>query len=174
MSPTRPMLVLFLLLAFPILPACGIERKGGASAGRGPISHASDAESPFAPAQLVIHPLSRVVKDPATGEERVELHLELRDRWEDSVKWLGDAVIELFKETPPVANASVGNEQVKRWTINLTNPDENVKAYDRVTRTYRLTLVGLPADQRKNAAWKLEARWLLPSGRTLTASQRMD
>ncbi len=168
--PARPHHLI--LAALLLLPSCGIERKGGT--GRGPISHAAEHESPFAPAQLVIHPLTRLVKDPATNEERVELHLELRDRWDDSVKWLGDAVLELFRESPPIANASVGNEQIKRWTINLTNPDENVKAYDRVTRTYRLTLVGLPTDRRKSGTWKLEARWLLPSGRTLTASQRFD
>lgn len=170
----RPVTLIPLALLVLIVPSCGIERKGGSTTGRGPVSWASDAESPFAPVQLVIHPLTRVVRDQATGEERIELHLELQDRWDDSVKWLGDAVLELFRETPPIANASVGNEQVKRWTINLTNPDENVKAYDRVTRTYRLTLVGLPAEKSKAARWKLEARWQLLSGRTLTAMQRLD
>jgi hypothetical protein len=154
--------------------SCGIERKGGATGGRGPISHAGEQESPFVPVQLVVHPLTRVVRGTAAGDDRVELHLELRDRWEDSVKWLGDVVIELFRESPPIANASSGGEQVKRWKVELTDAEANVKAYDRVTRTYRLTLVDLPSDKGKSGVWKLEARWMLPEGRTLVATQRLE
>lgn len=148
-----------------------MERKGGA--GRGPVSQVAPGENPFAPAQLVIHPLSRVVKDPATGEERIELHLELRDRWDDSAKWLGEVVLELHRDAPPVANGPTGNEQLKRWRVDLNDPEANVKAYDRVTRTYRLTLVGLPME-RNQGAWRLEARWTLPEGRSLSASKRME
>ena len=168
---TKRFLTLAALLA---LASCGIERKGGATGGRGPISNATANESPFAPVQLVVHPLTRVAKDPNTGDERVELHLELRDRWEDSVKWLGSVVIELFCESPPIANATTGGEQLKRWRVELANADSNVMAYDRITRTYRLTLVDLPSDKGKLGVWKLEARWTLPEGRTLTASQRIE
>ena len=59
----------FLILAATLLAlaSCGIERKGGATGGRGPISSAAANESPFAPVQLVVHPLTRVAKDPNTG-----------------------------------------------------------------------------------------------------------
>ena len=63
---------------------------------------------------------------------------------------------------------------MKRWKVELTDADTNVKAYDRVTRTYRLTLVDLPSDKGKPGVWKLEARWLLPEGRTLVATQRLE
>lgn len=153
------------------LAACGFERKGGS--GRGPVSETRTGESAFAPVQLVVHPLTRVVKDQASGEERIELHLELRDNWEDSVKWLGEVVLELFRDSPPVANAPSGIEQVKRWRVELSDPEANVKAYDRVTRTYRLTLIGLP-QEKKPGVWRLQATWALPEGRTLTASQRFE
>lgn len=173
-TPTRRIAAALLVIAcqFPA-SSCGIERKGGAGGGRGPVSPAGEAESPFAPVQLAIHPLSRVAKDPATGEQRFELYLELRDRWEDSVKWLGEVVIELFRDTPPVANAGGGSEQVKRWRVDLVDTDANVRAYDRVTRTYRLSLVGVP-EQRKQGSWKLDIRWTLPEGRALKAAQRFD
>lgn len=174
MATPRFPITITLLAALAAVPSCGIERKGGASGGRGPVSRAAEGESPFAPVQLVVHPLTRLVRNTDTGDERVELHLELRDRWEDSVKWLGDAVIELFRETPPIANAAAGGEQVKRWRVELTDADANVKAYDRVTRTYRLTLVDLPQDKGKSGVWKLEARWMLPEGRTLVATQRLE
>lgn len=171
------MLVTLLAGAGAVTAACGqLEKKGGNTPGRGPLSPLVAGDHPFAPVRLVIHPLTRLVKDPATGEDRVEVYLELQDKWEDSVKWLGVVVFEAFRDAPAAMNGPGGNQQIKSWRVDLTDPDENSRPYDRVTRTYRLTLVGLPDLKAAglNGSMRLSARFTTIEGRTLTATSRLE
>ena len=176
---TRQAILALVTAAFALAPSsCGLQQKGGgATTGKGPVIQLTEGDHPFAPVRLVIHPLTRVVRDPATGEERIEVHLELQDRWEDSVKWLGVVVFELFREAPTAINGPGGHEEVKSWKVDLSQPEENSRPYDRVTRTYRLTLVGLPDSHAYGASagsMRLTARFTTIEGRTLTATYKLE
>lgn len=98
----------------------------------------------FAPATMRIHPLTHIEKGEQTGlpagQCTVVLHLELKDRFGDSVKGLGTLRLELFK---PGAGVSPGIEsQALTWDVNdLAEPEGNSRRFDQSTRTYRIPLV---------------------------------
>lgn len=98
----------------------------------------------FAPATMRIHPLTHIEKGPQTGpaagQATVVLHVELKDRFGDSVKGLGSLRLELFK---PGAGVSPGIEsQALTWDVNdLGEPEGNSRRFDQSTRTYRIPLV---------------------------------
>lgn len=98
----------------------------------------------FAPATLRIHPLTHIEKGPqaglAAGQCTVVLHLELKDRFGDSVKGLGTLRVELFK---PGAGVSPGIEsQALSWDVgDLAEAEGNSRRFDQSTRTYRVPLV---------------------------------
>ena len=102
------------------------------------------------PERLRIHPLSRLERDER-GELRLTCHLEVVDRWGQSVKWLGRVRVELYQPTNPGGEPgeqpamSGGERQSKYWEVDLTEPAQNALMYDDlVTRSYILPLVDLP------------------------------
>jgi hypothetical protein len=157
--------------------SCGLEAKPTrgatvreASGGRG---GSVVYRNPFEPRELRVHPLTRLEISPETGEPNIELYLELFDRWNHGVKALGTLVIELYETGGPVGAARGGELQLKLWKVDLTDPDENAVPYDRVTRTYHLTLADLPAGFSARRDPRLSVRFTTTSGEQLITVHRL-
>jgi hypothetical protein len=95
---------------------------------------------PFAPATLRIHPLTHVDVEPGrTQGSEVILHLELLDRYGDSVKGLGTLTVELYKPGPGMTPGIETQELT--WEVpGMDDPDQNTRRFDVATRTYRIPL----------------------------------
>lgn len=156
----------------------------GVSPGRGGTTRpeggarATGAAGAFGAVKAEIHPLTRVVEprtgaaptDVGPGASGLEAHVELRDAWGLPVRDLGVFRFELYPEgageggaVEPVARPPV------RWEIDLTDPERNVKQYDRVTRTYVIEL-------REAPPWAMDATLTLEvalGDRRLTATRRL-
>ncbi len=122
--------------------------------------------NPFTPTDLRVHPLTRLQLEPPDGGPRIDVHLEFFDRYGDPVKALGDLEFVLYRGRR-VGDAT---EQVARWRISIMLPGDNAAAFDRVTRTYRVTLTGLPAALDDSSGLLLVATFARPDGRRLSAT----
>lgn len=96
---------------------------------------------PFAPARLRLHPLTHLERDEAGLPKRLICHAEFQDRWFDSVKACGVVEVQLYRGSGVAAGM---DEQVARWSVDLTDLEANARWFDPVTRTYRMQL-DLPA-----------------------------
>lgn len=116
-----------------------------------PVPSATATLAALAPVRIRIHPLTRLERDPK-GQLRLVAYLEFADRWGHSCKWLGQARVELYRPSDATIDtggggggASGGGERQENiWNVDLADPEKNALAYDWVTHTYRLELVGLP------------------------------
>lgn len=97
--------------------------------------------NPFAPTTLRIEPITRI--EPENGGARIELHIELTDRFGDDVKAIGILRAQLLRVGADLDPA--GAARVANWEIDLSDPEVNASYYDPVTRTYRASLTGAPA-----------------------------
>ncbi len=147
-----------------------------------PGGHA-ESTAAFAPAALRIHPLTHIdaakstPDKPAADKSFIILHFELKDRFGDAVKALGQLDVELTK--PGVGIAPGMETRELSWTVKeLSNPEQNVDRFDPPTRTYRIVLSGPKwiADwanrpesaKREGPAWlKLRAVMQLEGGGSL-------
>jgi hypothetical protein len=116
----------------------------------------------FEPVSVLIHPLTRFVPSER-GAGRIDAHIELRDSAGDDVKGAGRLTLELYRETGPVSGMG-SREQLLRWEADLSDPKENSRAFDRVTRTYRFELSGVPAEAGQDRALSLRVVLWLPGG----------
>jgi len=180
---TRAVLCLLALAFSAIGSACEIQTKGGARPAGAPVqpdaAGGSSAPSPagsgsepswadpFEPERVSLHPLTQLVRS-ASGEESIEAYIELFDRFGHGVKALGTVVFELYESSPTGGGGGGGADQLRRWNIDLTDPEANARPYDRVTRTYRFTLLGIPEEIRATSRPVLRVRFNTPSGRQLT------
>lgn len=98
--------------------------------------------NPFVPAQLIIHPLTRLDND-STGKLWLYCHVEFRDAWGDTIKAVGKLQIQLYK--PVGGRASGLGSQELVWNVDLGDLEQNASLYDPATRTYRLPLENPPA-----------------------------
>lgn len=105
--------------------------------GRGD-GRASASLNPFVPAEIQVHPLTRLEGDVLI------LHVQMRDGYRDNVKGAGLLQAILFSEEAPAGDL--------RWTIDLADPTLNARLYDRATKTYRCPLIDLPEPIRKALA----------------------
>jgi hypothetical protein len=95
---------------------------------------------PFAPASLRVHPLTRIDRDES-GSLRLVVYVELKDRWGDTAKGVGDLRVEVRR---PGLSADAGDEAAA-WDVSLWDADRNAAYFDPSTRTYRVLLGSLPA-----------------------------
>lgn len=121
--------------ALVVVPGCALE--SGAPRWRG----GSFGEHPFDATSLRILPLTHV--DEVSGRRGVAsvlvLHVELKDRYGDTVKGLGKMTAMLYRW----ASAEEGGvaTQEARWEIaGMDDPDENAALFDPATRSYRVQL----------------------------------
>jgi hypothetical protein len=101
----------------------------------------AEIPTPFAPASLDLHPLTRIDRD-AEGHPWIIAYVELKDAWGDATKGVGNLQIQLYHQ---VGGASSGlGEQELTWNAPLSDLDFNAKVYDAATRMYRLPLEKAP------------------------------
>ena len=124
--------------------------------------------NPFAPETMRVHPLTRFTTDAVDGDPRIDAHFELFDANRDPVKALGLVSFQLYREDV----GSGSPIQLERWQVDLTDPAANAEPYDRVTRTYRLSLRGVPTSVTQTTRLLLLAQFTTPEGRTLSATHR--
>ncbi len=131
----------------------------------------------FTPARVRIHPLTRFARPATPGEPaRLHAHIELIDPWGLPVRALG--VLRLIARFDPAEAARIAGELpefpgVLVWSIDMSDPDANAtRFYDRVTRTYALTLTNdaLTLAQRP---FTLEAFFDSPAAVALPATARI-
>ncbi len=164
------------LLAPLLLSACSVRTPPGTSHAAPTPNNATAGvryRNPFPPVELVVHPLSRITTDPDTGDARIEAHFELLDTYGHTVKALGTAALELRVVDRGTSGTSGGPRQLARWTIDMSTPDENARPFDRVTRTYRLTLIDLPRPLPPAETLTLSVRYSTTSGVRLHAQRRL-
>lgn len=125
----------------------------------------------FEPVALRLHPLTRIVSRQ-DNHLRIDAHIELRDAAGDEVKGAGLLVIELVRGGGPIMTGG-SSPYVLRWQTDLSDPAENNRSYDRVTRTYRFELSG---ETEIVAAGNLRLRAALTrsDGRALTDELTLD
>lgn len=152
---------LLLLLAATLLPACAVSPK---PTGADRASASSLRALAFEPVAIRVHPLTRLTQDPGAATRSVDLYFELLDRFDHGVKGLGTLTVELRA-------ASVGGQrepfQLRTWTVSLADPASSSNAFDRVTRTYHITLADVPPG---SAPSHLHIRFRTGRGRDLTDS----
>ena len=134
-------------------------------------SHAATASSnPFEPVRIEIHPLTTLRRNPETGRLLIEAHVSFFDAVDDEVKGRGLLLFELYLERAPAGE----RRQLSRWTVDLSDLIQNEHSYDRVTRTYRATLTGLPQEiERGDGGLTLEAQLTTADQRHLRAAYRL-
>ena len=123
-----------------VLTSCG----GSSWQWSEPVANTNDLRpdyNPFAPMSLRIYPLTHLGEEPG-GEAAIICHIELRDRWGDSVKALGKLQVQLYR--PRAGLDASTAEQILKWDVPLENERQNAALYDPATQTYRLALGGLP------------------------------
>lgn len=144
---------------------CGLEPKGGPSPS--PIR----GVSPFEPVSIEVHPLTRVVE--GAGGVSIDAHVSLRDETGDDVKGAGRLVFELYRESGPVEG--IGERmQIRRWEADLSDAEQNSRAYDRVTRTYRFELSGVPSLNAMGGALTLRIVFTRHDRRQMSAERRLE
>ena len=90
---------------------------------------------PYWPARMRVHPLSRLVRDPALDREVVETRLEFLDRDLVTTRCFGEVYLEL-----DVPSDEVPPSPASTWLIDLRDPEANANHFDIVTRTYLFKL----------------------------------
>jgi len=137
---------------------------GGIGAEGGGETHA------FAPTEVRVHPLTRIV--PARDESPAELHahIELVDGWGDTVKALGVFRVDLrrsgLREGASDADGAV-------WEVDLREPDDNSARFDRVTQTYLIRLRGVPEFAVEGQRSQVTVTFLGYDGGRLSATARL-
>lgn len=126
---------------------------------------APGAACAFEPVSIRVHPLTRVVMRP-DHEPRIDAHIEMRDAAGDEVKGTGRLALELYRGSGPFMGGGV-REQVLRWETDLSDLDANSRAFDRVTRTYRFELTGLPETPAEKTGLRLRVVLRAEDGREL-------
>ena len=128
-----------LILTLAVLPAaCGVRPRQPMQGEHA----AATVITPFAPASIQIHPLTRVDVD-SKGRVWIICHLEMRDAWGDTCKGTGKLEVQLYR--PAGGRAGGIGIQDLSWAIDLSDLDRNASLYDPATRTYRLQLQDPPS-----------------------------
>lgn len=146
-------------LALAMASGCGVTPK---PIGASRVSAAGTMRTAFEPVELRIHPLTRLREDPEVPGRSVDLYFELIDRWGHGVKGLGVLTVELRAVS---AGGQRDPFQLRTWTVAMTDPAQSSAAFDRVTRTYHLTLADVPSG---SSASDLKVRFRTGRGRDLT------
>ena len=128
-----------------------------------PESLADDASLrwPYRPADMRIHPLTRLVTDEDGRYTQIETRIELFDIEGHTTKGCGRLRIDLHAVEGGIVSAAL-----MTWNLDLRDPTFNRERYDVVTRTY---LFGLEPDPGETIPDQpaLKAYYLTGDGRPL-------
>jgi len=119
---------------------------------------------PFWPEKLRVHPLTRLITDPHTGQNLLEARIEFFDVAGATSKASGQLTLRLFGEASQPDSA----EPLETWNLNLRDLAVNALQYDDVTRTYLMRLQIDPT--RLTAAPELRAYFVGANGALLNGS----
>jgi hypothetical protein len=98
---------------------------------------------PFAPASMRVFPLTQFEVEE-DGRARIVLHLEMRDRWGDTVKATGKLRVRLYRASGSGFGPADERQELV-WDVDLQDLGLNAALFDPSTRTYRVVLGQLPA-----------------------------
>jgi hypothetical protein len=120
--------------SYAILSGCVVDRASNNVAGGVVASTGTCARcEAFSPVELRVHPLTQVRSEGT--ESRLTLHVELRDRFGDSVKAIGTLRVDILRpgqDEPAIA-----------WEVtDLEDAAASTRRFDPSTRTYRVPLRG--------------------------------
>jgi len=101
----------------------------------------ADPRWPFWPAQMHIHPLTRISTDRSTGATVLEARIEFLDQYGTTTRGFGQIRLELSDQAGAVPSAFTDV-----WSIDLRLLERNRTHFDDVTRTY---LFKLKLDQQQ-------------------------
>lgn len=155
-----------MVVATALAPSCAPSGTRGGVSGRAP-AH------PFGAVRLEVHPLTRVVRDSETGSLRIEAHVELFDRWGDTVKDVGEFRFELYRAAGLGADADSMTQELV-WRQDLTDPEANSRQFDAITRTYTSPLLEAPDWLERPGRGTLVVSFTTSDGRRLVGSRRLD
>lgn len=129
-----------------------------------------DADWPFWPWSMRVHPLTQYREDRVTGRLIIETRVEFVDAWGDTCKALGQLDIELYDGDSPSSDAII------RWDddpdLDLNDLDVNHQRYDIVTRTYLFRLE-IEKGQELPTVGVLRAYFTSADGRRLQAQEEL-
>lgn len=117
---------------------------------------------PFRPAEMRIHPLTRLATDDEGEAAFLEVRIEFRDADGHTTRGLGELIVDL--------RAADGSTNA--WRVDLTDRSVNAERFDDVSRTYLLRL-RIDRDDL-SARPQLRAIYNAADGRTLTDERRME
>jgi hypothetical protein len=132
----------------------------------------------FAPVRVKIHPLTRFVWLEAVGAvPHIEAHVELLDRWGLPVRALGELrFVARFslQTTRAITTTDPGFTGKVTWSVDMTDPERNAAdLYDRITRTYRISLTDPILQLVGDEPFTLEVTFATPGLMVLPASMQV-
>ena len=141
---------------------------GTTSGGREPTAATSgrDAEWPFWPVNMRLHPLTRLTRDEQTGQPIVECRLEFQDSDNQTSKAVGQLALQIYADS----TTPTGSAALETWNQDLRDLQVNRRQYDDVTRTY---LFRLQTTQPLPPGCELRAFFLSADGRRMSAEMRL-
>lgn len=119
---------------------------------------------PFRPAEMRVHPLTRVATGDDGDGQHLEVRIEFRDADGHTTRGLGELVVSLHG-SPGEASP------IDSWRVDLTDLAVNAQRFDDVSRTYLLRLRVGPDELPARAT--LRASYRAADGRTLNAEHRL-
>lgn len=146
-----------------MVPAC----TSSSQADRAQVTRASQ-DWPYAPVSIQVHPISRIKIDRDTGQPMVHARIEMLDPDGFSTRGPGNLTLILSGQSEDGVMLMSQTE----WNCDLTDPTNNRRYYDEVTRTYQAILELSP---NMNIPWEpsLRAVLTLPDGQSLSDSSRI-
>jgi hypothetical protein len=160
--------IMLMMCAGAILPACSSAPRRARHIDTPP----GGGSCAFAPVAILVHPLSRLVIQPGK-EPRIDAHIEMRDAAGDEVKGAGKLVLELHRGSGAFTGAGM-RQPALRWETDLADAQENSRAFDRVTRTYRFELTGIAETIGTEGGLRLRAVLTTGDGRELADEMGLD
>ncbi len=156
MTRLRFGLLAVLLLAGPL--GC---QSGAPPTQQPPPSASNGVAWPYWPQAMRVHPLTRIMQDPASGQLMIEARIEFTDRDGVTSRSFGDLRLELVDDD--------AGTMIKAWEIDLRPTDVNKNHFDVVTSTYlfKLSTGGAPLPARG----LLRSAYLGENGTSLSAER---
>jgi len=127
--------------AIGVVGACGVVSKGGIEPGAERMGEVAGYREAFAPVRLLVHPLSRMRHDRASGDLRIDAHVELLDEFDHLTKGLGEFRFEVASLDQNTVRLLDGSRLI--WRIPMETPAKASEAFDPLTRSYRFVLTEL-------------------------------